>query len=51
MIRIDQGGEFENKKSSNLYNNNEITHNFTFHRASTQNGVVERENRTLQKSA
>src|SRR5436189_4841333 len=50
-IRSDHGGEFENELFKTFCEENGITHNFSFPRASPQNGVVERKNRTLQETA
>src|SRR3954465_14618795 len=50
-IRSDHGGEFENDLFKTFCEENGITHNFAFPRASPQNGVVERKNRTLQETA
>ena len=50
-IRSDHGGEFENELFTKFCEENGITHNFSFPRAPSQNGVVERKNRTLQECA
>ena len=50
-IRSDHGGEFENELFAKFCEENGITHNFSFPRAPSQNGVVERKNRTLQECA
>src|SRR5205809_1176197 len=50
-IKSDHGGEFENEQFKFFYEENDITHNFAFSRASPQNSVVERKNRTLQEIA
>ena len=50
-IRSDHGGEFENESFANFCDKHGITHNFAFPRASPQNGIVERKNRTLQECA
>ena len=50
-IHSDQGGEFENECFTDFCNSCGILHEFAFPRASPQNGVVERKNRTLQECA
>lgn len=50
-IRSDHGGEFENESFSEFCDNLGIFHEFSFPRAPSQNGVVERKNRTLQEMA
>ncbi|XP_060187573.1 uncharacterized protein LOC132616852 [Lycium barbarum] len=47
-IRSDHGGEFENKAFEEFCNDQGYTHNFSSPRSPQQNGVVERNNRTLQ---
>ena len=49
IIWSDYGGEFENESFANFCNKFCITHNFAFPIESSQNGVVERKNRTLQE--
>ncbi|GJZ34734.1 retrovirus-related pol polyprotein from transposon TNT 1-94, partial [Tanacetum coccineum] len=49
-IRIDHGREFDNEvQFGEFCNANGITHNFLASRTPQSNGVVERENRTLQE--
>src|ERR1044072_9790322 len=48
-VRSDHGGEFENKDFEKLFNENDISHDFSCPRTPQQNGVVERKNRTLQE--
>ena len=46
-IRSDHGTEFENSKLDQFFMENGISHNFSAPRTPQQNGVVERNNRTL----
>ena len=50
-IRSDHGGEFENEVFETFCKKKGINHNFSFPRTPQQNGVVERNNRTLQECA
>ncbi|XP_075079784.1 uncharacterized protein LOC142165038 [Nicotiana tabacum] len=47
----DHGTEFDNAKFDEFYNENGITHNFSAPRTSQQNGVVEKNIRTLEEMA
>ena len=51
FIRSNHGGEFENHSFENFYNENGISHNFSFPRTPQQNGVVKMKNRSLQEMA
>ncbi|KAI0496428.1 hypothetical protein KFK09_022744 [Dendrobium nobile] len=46
-IHSDHGGEFENKRFRDFYEDKGISHNFSAPRTPQQNGVAERKNRTL----
>ncbi|KAI0486592.1 hypothetical protein KFK09_029340 [Dendrobium nobile] len=46
-IHSDHGGEFENERFGDFYENKEISHNFSAPRTPQQNGVDERKNQTL----
>ena len=48
-VRSDHGGEFENKNFENIFDENGISYDFSYHRTPQQNGVVERKNKTLQE--
>ncbi|GAA0147930.1 hypothetical protein LIER_07509 [Lithospermum erythrorhizon] len=48
-IRSDHGGEYENTSFEEFCNTYGIQHNFSAPRTSQQNGVVERNNRTIQE--
>ena len=50
-IRSEHGGEFDNDALESLCNECGFKHNFSASRIPQQNGVVERENRTLQEMA
>ena len=50
-IRSDHEGEFQNEKFSKFYEKMEILHNFLAPRTPQQNGVVERNNRSLEELA
>ena len=50
-VQSDHGREFENKLFEEFCNDNGITHNFSAPRTPQQNGVVERQNRTVQQMA
>ena len=50
-VRSDHGGEFENKYFEKLFDENGISHDFSYPRNPQQKGVVERKNRTLQEMA
>jgi len=50
-VRSDHGGEFENSSFKSFFEENGISHNFSCPRTPQQNGVVERNNRTLQEMA
>ncbi|GKE91798.1 retrovirus-related pol polyprotein from transposon TNT 1-94, partial [Tanacetum coccineum] len=50
-MRTDNGTEFVNKSLTNYYESVSITHEKTVPRTPQQNGVVERQNRTLVKAA
>ena len=45
----DHGGEFENKIFEKFFNENGISHDFSFRRTPQQNRVVERKNKNLQE--
>jgi len=47
-VRSDHGGEFENEPFETFCEKLEIIHEFSSPRTPQQNGVVERNNRTLQ---
>ena len=48
-IKSDHGTNFQKLKLRLFYEKNGIFHNFSSLRTPTQNGVVERKNRTLQE--
>lgn len=50
-FRNDHGGEFENKYFDKLFDENGISHDFSYPRIPQQNGVVDRKNKTLQEMA
>ena len=50
-IHSDHGTEFENKNFEKFYDEKGIDHNFLAPRASQQNEVVKRKNRTLEEMA
>jgi IS30 family transposase len=50
-VRSDHGGEFENKDFEKIFEENGISHDFSCPRTPQQNGVVERNNCTLQEMA
>jgi transposase InsO family protein len=50
-VKSDHGGEFENKDFEKLFEENGISHDFSCPRTPQQNGVVERNNCTLQEMA
>jgi len=51
VIRSDHGGEFQNEKCSSFCEKLGIFHNFSAPRTPQQNGVVERNNRSLEELA
>lgn len=50
-IRSDHGTKFDNAKFDEFCNENGIIHNFSTPITPQQNGVVERNNRTLEEMA
>ena len=50
-IRSDHGKEFENSHVDNFCNKHGIRHEYSASKTPQQNGVVERQNRTLQEMA
>ncbi|XP_058758557.1 uncharacterized protein LOC131631802 [Vicia villosa] len=48
-VKIDHGGEFENKQFEEIFDSNGISHDFSCPRTPQQNGIVEWKNRTLQE--
>lgn len=51
VVRSDHGGEFIDERCSNLFTTNSITHEMSAPYTPQQNGLVERENRTLMELA
>jgi transposase InsO family protein len=48
-VKSDHGGESKSKNFEKLFEENDISHDFSCPRTPQQNGVVERKNRTLQE--